>query len=315
MPLVLVTGAFGFIGRYLSKQLALEGCKVVGLGHGLWSDLESAHFGLKCWINGDIVTSNLRLLQKSFGAPEVVYHLAGGSSVGAAVANPKEDFFRTVNSTVEILEWIRQESPTTKMVAVSSAAVYGAGHEGPISTNSALNPYSPYGFHKLMMEDLCRSYASSYGLCIAVARLFSVYGAGLKKQLLWDICSKIHAGDQLIKLGGNGGELRDWVHISDVVNILSLVSNQPSKNVPVFNVGSGDAVSVRSIAQEIIDIWNSLYGRSCNISFSGQSRVGDPYSLVANRSSIDSLGYKNQINLEKGLADYVEWYVANAVVY
>ena len=100
------------------------------------------------------------------------------------MANPREDFLRTVATTAELLEWLRQEAPRTRLAAVSSAAVHGTGHAGRIAESAPTRPLSPYGYHKLMMERLCRSYASSYGLPCLVLRLFSVDGPGLRKQLL-----------------------------------------------------------------------------------------------------------------------------------
>jgi UDP-glucose 4-epimerase len=159
------------------------------------------------WLNGEVNGSNLALMHATLGAPAGIFHFAGGSSVGAAFASPHEDFKRTVGSTAELLEWARQHSPDTPLVAVSSAAVYGAGHEGPIAEDARLNPYSPYGTHKLMMEELCRSYAINFGLPLMLPRLFSVFGPELKKQLLWDTCSKLatqgEAGlDPCVRCGG-----------------------------------------------------------------------------------------------------------------
>ena len=187
MANILISGAHGFIGKHLARWLARQGHQVVGLGHGIWPAAEAASWGLSHWLNGDIQSGNLRLLQQASGTPEVVYHLAGGSSVGVAIANPREDFFRTVATTAELLEWLRVDAPQARLVTVSSAAVYGSGHDGPITEDSALTPYSPYGHHKRIMEELCRSYAASYGLRVSIARLFSVFGTELNKQLLWDL--------------------------------------------------------------------------------------------------------------------------------
>ena len=110
--------------------------------------------------------------------------------LGASIANPYEDFTRTVATTAELLEWMRLGARNARLVSVSSAAVYGAGHTGPIREEQALLPFSPYGYHKLMMENLCLSYAANYGLAVMVVRLFSVYGSWLKKQVLWDMCSQ-----------------------------------------------------------------------------------------------------------------------------
>ena len=304
---IWITGAHGFIGQHLARTLAQQGQTVIGLGHGAWPDAEAAGCGVARWLNGDISASNLHALRAAHGVPETVFHLAGGSSVGAAVANPREDFFRTVATTVELLEWLRQESPQTRLVAVSSAAVYGAGHEGPIAEAAPLRPYSPYGHHKLMMESLCRSYGAAYGQRSVVARLFSVYGAGLRKQLLWDLCSKLATSAQHIELGGSGGELRDWTDVRDVTRALALSAASADAGVPAINIGTGTAASVKVVAQTVMQAWSGDASPPA-LSFSGHSRPGDPFSLQADSGLLATLGFGWNVPLANGLNDYVRWF-------
>lgn len=242
------------------------------------------------------------------GAPDCVFHLAGGSSVGAAIASPLEDFARTVGTTAQLLDWVRLESPASRVVAVSSAAVYGAGHSGGIGEDRAQTPFSPYGYHKLMMEQLCRSYAASFGTRVAVARLFSVYGSFLQKQLLWDLCTKLASGAAEIGLGGTGEELRDWTDVRDVARALLLIRDLASEGVPVVNVGSGKATSVRDVAARVLAAWPT----PAPVVFSGRSRAGDPFSLVADNTRLSALGFQWEIPVETGLADYVRWYLAQS---
>jgi UDP-glucose 4-epimerase len=304
---ILITGARGFIGRHLARQLAADGHRVCGLGHGIWPAAEAARWGMLHWLNGDITPGNLRSLLDAEGAPAVVYHLAGGSSVGAAVANPREDFFRTVATTTELLDWLRLDAPQARLVAISSAAVYGTGHSGPVPEGARLNPFSPYGHHKRLMEELCRSYAASYGQRVTVARLFSVYGAGLQKQLLWDLCSRLAAGASPLSLGGSGEELRDWTEVRDVVRALVLLADTASAEVPVFNVGTGVATSVRQVAGLLAQVWAGD-GPPAPLAFSGASRAGDPFSLVADPALLAAQGFAWERPLEQGITDYVRWF-------
>lgn len=306
---IFVTGAHGFIGRHLAHSLCAAGHAVAGIGHGAWPATAAALWGVSHWLNGDLSSSNLNALRALAGPPDAVMHLAGGSSVGAAIAQPKEDFTRTVASTVELLEWLRQESPQTCVVVVSSAAVYGAGHTGPIDEVATLAPYSPYGHHKLMMESLCRSYSDTYGLRSVIARLFSVYGAGLRKQLLWDLCSKLEEGQTSIELGGSGDELRDWTDVRDVVRALARLPDLASVQVPTFNLGSGVATSVRQVAKQVIAAWQPAIANSA-LGFSGHSRSGDPFSLQADASRLSALGFEWRLPLNQGLVDYVRWFQA-----
>ena len=307
MSNILITGAHGFIGKHLARWLARQGHQVAGLGHGIWPASEASSWGVTHWLNGDIQSSNLRLLQQAGGTPDVVYHLAGGSSVGVALANPREDFTRTVATTAELLEWLRVDAPQARLVAVSSAAVYGSGHDGPIAEGATLAPYSPYGYHKRIMEELCRSYAANYGLRVTIARLFSVYGAELKKQLLWDMCTRLSTGSRPLVLGGSGNELRDWNDVRDVVRALDLLAAQARAEVAVINVGTGTGSSVRQIATGIAKHW-PLSDAVDVLHFSGQSRPGDPFSLVANATGLNKLGFTWEIPVDEGLASYVRWF-------
>ncbi len=302
-----ITGAHGFIGRHLAHALSVAGHSVAGIGHGAWPTAAAARWGISDWLNGDITSSNLHALRGLAGTPEVVMHLAGGAAVGAAIAQPKEDFMRTVGSTCELLEWLRQEAPETRVVAVSSAAVYGAGHAGPIAESSTLRPFSPYGYNKSMMESLCRSYGATYGLRSVVARLFSVYGAGLRKQLLWDLCTKLDSGDSTIELGGSGSELRDWTEVRDIVRALPILPALASPQVPTLNIGSGIATPVREVAEQVLSVWQPARAMQ-DLAFSGHSRAGDPFSLQADASVLAALGFEWQLPLARGLADYVRWF-------
>lgn len=311
MTLAWITGAHGFIGRHLARSLQANSYQVAGIGHGAWPEAEAARWGLSFWLNGEISASNLGQMRHTLGLPDVVFHLAGGSSVGAAMANPHEDFTRTVVSTAVLLDWLRQRSPDTRVVAVSSAAVYGSAHNGPVDEQARLSPFSPYGTHKLMMEELCRSYAANFGLSIVLPRLFSVYGPGLKKQLLWDLCCKL-ASNSRVELSGTGNELRDWINVRDVVLGLEQVARLAGSDSPAINVATGIATSVHDIAGIVTAAWSASDGKVREISFSGHSRPGDPLCLVADTAKMRALGIDSQTTVGRGVAEYVAWFQSQA---
>ena len=95
MSTVWITGAKGFMGRHLARHLQTCGHVVRGVGHGIRSESEASAWGISQWINGAVDAANLEALRRSGEVPEVVFHLAGGSSVGASLATPLEDFSRT----------------------------------------------------------------------------------------------------------------------------------------------------------------------------------------------------------------------------
>jgi UDP-glucose 4-epimerase len=189
-------------------------------------------------------------------------------------------------------------------VLASSAAVYGAGHSQPIREADALLPYSPYGSHKRIAEELFASYGRNFGLNVATVRLFSVYGAELKKQLLWDACGRLAKDASQLTLGGTGDELRDWLHVSDAAAVLQQAAIQACAAGYTVNGGTGVAVSVRQVAEQLCAVW----GAGTVLGFSGQGRAGDPQYLVADVAEAAALGFAPRTAWQAGVADYVAWF-------
>lgn len=304
MAVIWITGAHGFIGRHLASHLTGKGHRVYGIGHGVWPELDALHWGVSGWVNGEINATNLESIYSSSGPPEQLFHLAGGSTVGASFANPLEDFTRTVTTTARLLDWVRVHVPSCRTVAVSSAAVYGSRYEGMIPESALTSPYSPYGHHKLMMEQLCHAYTANFGLQTVIVRLFSVYGPWLQKQLLWDLCSRIASGTESIRLGGTGEERRDWTDIRDVVRLLEFSGVHGNKPTTLINGGSGEATSVRQVAELVIAAW----GSTVSLEFSGDSRPGDPFSLVSDPQQLTELGFCWGVDVADGIRTYVQWF-------
>ena len=302
---VWITGANGFIGRHLARALADAGHVVHGVGYGALEDADRQRLGLRTWLNGEIDAGNLDALAAASGLPSTVFHLAGGSSVGLSIAQPLEDFSRTVESTARVLEWLRVSAPECRLIAASSAAVYGADHDGAIAEDARLAPMSPYGRHKLMMEQLCESYATSFGVRSTVMRLFSVYGTHLRKQLPWDICARLQKGERELVLGGTGAELRDWTDVRDVVRLFARINAHPQRETfEIINGGSGRGTTVAEIAGMLVENW----GGEISVRYSGSVRAGDPFSLLADDARLRGLPFDWQIPVGLGLGDYVRWF-------
>jgi UDP-glucose 4-epimerase len=304
---VWITGAHGFIGRHAAHAFAARGDSVAGLGHGAWTEADHRSAGVVLWRNGEVSHANLDAVAAHTGAPDAIVHLAGGSAVGASFAQPAEDLNRSVAAAAALAEWVRLRAPAAALVMASSAAVYGAGHAGPIAESALTAPFSPYGYHKRMAELLLESYARNFGLRCAVLRLFSVYGPGLRKQLLWDACTRLAQSPTALALGGSGGEMRDWLHVADACSLLIAAVDAAGADCPIFNGGTGVATPIRDIASTLCLHWGTP---TLAVSFSGQSRPGDPHSLVADIAAARALGWQPQIAWHDGLADYVAWFKA-----
>lgn len=304
MAIAWVTGARGFIGRRLALSLRDRGLIVCGIGHGHLPAEIWPRAGLAKWANAEITAESLDQLAKDSSLPDFVFHLAGGSAVGASLDSPFEDYARTTNTTARLLEWLRSHSPHSKLVVASSAAVYGDTGGSTAEESRRPAPVSPYGYHKLMMEQLCQEYSQIFGLHTAVLRLFSVYGEGLRKQLLWDCSVKLMSEAESIELGGTGDELRDWIHIDDAVAMLHRVAGLAGVDCPMFNGGSGVARRVR----DIVALLSKSLQRAPSVKFSGVRRPGDPRVLVANAGRIAAAGGACRVPLEVGVQRYADWF-------
>jgi UDP-glucose 4-epimerase len=290
-----VTGARGFIGHRLALHLRDQGLAVCGIGHGHLPAESWPQAGLVKWSNSEITAEALGHLASETGVPDLVFHLAGGSAVGASLSAPFEDFTRTTDTTARLLEWLRTHSPRSKLVVASSAAVYGDTDGAPAEESRRPAPVSPYGYHKWMMEQLCHEYSRVFGLETAVLRMFSVYGEGLRKQLLWDCAVKLAADVESIQLGGTGEELRDWIHVDDAAAMMLHVARLASVNCEIFNGGSGIPVRVR----DIVALLSKSLQRTARAEFSGISRRGDPVVLV---------GISCRVPIDIGIQRYADWF-------
>jgi len=293
----LVAGAAGFLGRRVASELSESGYRVSGIGHGACPELQGQHFD--SWMDAAISYDSL----SAYGErPDVIIHCAGGSSVGRSIEDPFGDFQRSVDSTAAMLEYIRAKSPETAFIYLSSAAVYGAAASLPIAENATLNPVSPYGVHKQMAECLCQLYARQFGISVAIIRLFSVYGEGLRKQLLWDACNKIVRGERTFF--GTGDEVRDWFHVSDAVSLIVGMIEHASAECPIVNGGSGNGVCVR----EVLESLSRGLGTSGRIEFTGETRAGDPVAYIADTKRARTYGLQPSVTFGDGLDRYVKWF-------
>jgi UDP-glucose 4-epimerase len=290
----LITGAAGAIGCQMVRTMSAGGWRVIGLGHGA----PPPGLPLTDWIKGEIEASNLETLATRQMRPDCVIHLAGGSMVGPSVIAPAEDFSRTVATSVRLLEWIRQKVPEAAVVLASSAAVYGDAGSHPIAETAPRVPLSPYGVHKMMMELAAESWARNFGVRVAIIRLFSVYGPGMCKQLVWEICTRLAQGTRTLTLGGTGSETRDWIHIEDAAAIVADALRLASPSAPILNGCTGIGTSVHDVAHAVV----AGFGAKADIGFSGQSRPGDPVHLVGCPELASSRGLKAHIAACEGLA-------------
>lgn len=296
---VLITGAYGFIGRHVARRFGEMGLRVIGVGRGAWPEREWRALGISEWHPCEI---SLESLLTYGGQPQAVIHCAGSGSVPFSMTHPAQDFRRTVLTTLDVLEFVRQQAPQARVVYPSSAAVYGQAKLLPISEDHPLNPISPYGVHKKIAEELICSYGRHFGVAGVLIRLFSVYGEGLRKQLLWDACNKMRDGDT--EFFGTGDEIRDWIHVDDVAELVTRAIEHASPDCPAVNGASGLGVRVSDILSGIA----AEFPKTQRIVFPGHGRPGDPEKYVADISLVRQWGWQPKITWPEGIKRYVAWF-------
>jgi len=228
--------------------------------------------------------------------PDYVVHCAGAASVGASIANPSHDHASNVALTRKLYACIAAASPRTRVLFMSSAAVYGQPEQLPINESTQCKPMSPYGLHKLECEEIGLWFRENDGMRITNLRIFSAYGPGLKKQVLWDTYQKSLKGD-CVELGGDGTETRDFVYIRDLTNLVTKIVKNSNWNENLINVASGETVTIRALAEMFL----SELGYRGQLRFSGTIPIGSPRFWTADNSKILGLA------LEDGLREYVRW--------
>jgi UDP-glucose 4-epimerase len=298
---VLVTGVAGFIGGYVARHFFGRGWRVAGLDvhppDPSQGTVLAAFFGM------GLPSSDLARVVSEI-RPDVCVHCAGPASVGFSMEDPVSDFRATVPVTFNLLDMLRLNAPACRFIFTSSAAVYGNPSTLPIDETAPPRPISPYGFHKLIGEQLAVEFNRVYGLATATVRIFSAYGIGLKRQVLWDICRKSSSGERLT-LRGTGNESRDFINAHDVARAMWLLSQNAPFGGEAYNVASGKETTIREV-QEIL--FEGL-DRTVPVEFDGSVVPGNPLNWRADMSRISALGFAPEIGLKQGALDYARWYL------
>ena len=290
---ILIIGSKGFIGTHCARILGMEntvyGCDVV-------TDYVSAGY-----YQVDATNADYKDIFKSQQF-DVCINCSGASSVPDSFNHPLRDFSLNTYNVIKILEAIKELQPGCRFVNLSSAAVYGDPLKLPIAENFDLSPLSPYGFHKKYSEEIISEYSRFFNIKVCSLRIFSAYGPGLKKQLLWDIFIKSRSETE-VKLFGNGNETRDFIHIIDIVNAINIIINDGSFSSGVYNVASGKAISVDEIAQKLLTELN-YKGK---LSYTETQRAGDPIKWQADISALKALGFEPAYDIDLGIKNTAEW--------
>ncbi|HEX8310167.1 MAG TPA: NAD-dependent epimerase/dehydratase family protein [Chthoniobacteraceae bacterium] len=296
---IFITGVAGFLGRYVARQFTRDGWKVIGL-----DDVPPENAQLP----SGAVFHRMKLPSPQLAeliretAPAACVHCAGRASVPLSMSDPAADFSSNVALTFEVLEALREHAPRCRFLFLSSAAVYGNPASLPVAETHAVAPLSPYGYHKRQAELLCEEFSRIYGLPTAVLRIFSAYGPGLRRQVVWDICEKVITTGAL-HLRGTGAESRDFIHAADVARALALLAENGPAQGDIYNLAAGRETTIAELAELVI----ASVGAKVTPSFDGQVPAGDPLHWRAEISKLAALGFTPATSLEQGVRAVATW--------
>lgn len=243
----LVTGGAGFIGSHLVDAL-VQANTVTVLDDRSSGSLSNVHPQVR-FVEGDI--RERETVAAILEDVDVVFHQAGQVSVEASIENPVESQSVNVGGTIELLDCARQAD--VRVVAASSAAVYGHPSSVPVRESARLRPTSPYGVDKLALDQYTRRFAELYGLPTVALRYFNVYGprqsATSYSGVISTFLEQARRGDPLT-VHGEGTQTRDFIHVSDVVraNIRAATTRYTGE---AFNIGTGSKTSIDELADRI----------------------------------------------------------------
>lgn len=325
---VFVTGAAGFIGSFLCRNLLenVPGVKIVGIDCitdyydiSLKNERLEMLFALKkdfTFIKGDIADKPLldSLFEKY--KPAVVVNLAAQAGVRYSIDNPDAYIHSNMIGFYNILECCRH-NPVEHLVFASSSSVYGSNKKVPYSTEDKVdNPVSLYAATKKSNELFAHAYSKLYKIPCTGLRFFTVYGPmGRPDMAYFKFTNKLVKGDP-IQIYNNGDMYRDFTYVDDIVKGVRAVmqkSPEPTEDgafYKIYNIGNSKPESL----MRFVEILENCLIKENIISSPGEKELlpmqpGDVYQTFADVSDLEKdFGFKPSTSLEQGLGAFAKWY-------
>lgn len=312
---VLVTGGAGFIGsnfvrRTLGDALpGLEGAEVVVLDALTYSGnlanlAPVADSPRYTFVHGDI--RDTELLDRTLPGIDAIVHFAAESHVDRSVRDASIFVETNVLGTQRLLD-AALRSGVGRFVHVSTDEVYGSISEGSWDETRPLEPNSPYSASKAGSDLLARSYHRTHGLNVSITRCSNNYGPYHFPEKVIPLFVTNLIDDRHVPLYGDGGNIRDWLHVDDHCRGIALVlaGGRPGE---VYNIGGGTELTNKELTGLLLE----ATGRDWSFVDHVEDRKGHDlrYSVDIGKISAE-LGYAPQVPFEQGLADVVQWYRDN----
>jgi len=292
-----IAGGAGFIGSHFTDRLlANREVKTVTLYDNFSSGREW-HYGhhqndprLRV-VHGDV--KDLPALERNMSGHDVVIHLASNPDIARAVTEPDIDFREGTFLTQQILEAMRRTS-TARLLYASGSGVYGDLGEIEASEDyGPLVPVSTYGASKLAGESLIASYCAMFGITACAFRFGNVVGRRQTHGVGFDFVRRLRQQPDRLQVLGDGRQSKSYIYVEDVVSAVLLAHEKSSKNFEVFNVATGDYITVTQIARLAMSV-SGLSDEEVRLEYTGGDRgwKGDVPVVRLNTDRIQSIGWK-----------------------
>ena len=318
---VLITGGLGFIGSSLARNLIHQGA-IVTLVDSLIPQYGGNIFNV---IDiQDKLKLNISDVRDSFSMEYLVqdkdflFNLAGQTSHLDSMTDPHSDLDINAKAQLSILESCRKSNPGIKIVFASTRQIYGRPIYLPVDERHPINPVDVNGINKLAGENYHTLYNNIHGIRSCVLRLTNTYGPGMRikdaRQTFLGIWIRQLLEGNPIKVYGDGLQLRDFNYVDDCVEALLLAGQSDQANGKIYNLGSKEVVSLKTLAELMLEI--AKVGSYELVTFPPDRKsidIGDYYSdfSIINKE----LGWAPKINLKEGLIRSLNYYQQNINYY
>ncbi len=313
---ILVTGAAGFIGYHLTKRILNKNNKVIGIDNiNNYYDINLKKNRIKDLKKNkkfEFYKTDLSEYKKLFNIVKknkikIIIHLAAQAGVRYSIKNPRSYLKSNLEGFFNILE-ISRHNKIDHLIYASTSSVYGDTKKFPVSENDETDhPLSFYAATKKSNEVMAHSYSYIYKLPSTGVRFFTVYGPYGRPDMALFKFTKNIIKKLPIELFNKGNHFRDFTYVDDIVDgVYSLLKKQSKKTIPyqIFNIGNGNP---KKLVDYLKHIENNL-NRTSKIK-KLPLQIGD---IVKTHSNIKKLkkytGYKPKININIGIAKFIEWY-------
>lgn len=311
---VLITGGVGFIGSSLARRLVNLGARVTLV------DSLIPQYGGNLFNIHDIegqVRLNITDVRDPFAMRHLIqgqdylFNLAGQISHTDSMVDPKTDLEINALAQLSILESCRHHNPDVKIIFASTRQIYGKPQYLPVDENHPIIPVDVNGINKQAGESYHLLYDRVYGIRATALRLTNTYGPGMRvkdaRQTFLGVWLHNLVRGLPIKVFGDGSQLRDFNFVEDVVDALLMAAFASDANGDVFNLGSHDYISLKALAELMIEIHGG--GTLEVVPFPEERKaidIGDYYGDFQKAQQI--LGWSPQISLTEGLAKTLKYY-------